>query len=200
MRITIFKSIKDTAVPFYRDVNVILERIKEGKCKDTIENIRKRTTKRREIYLNNLTCYLFGGEFSNRNDKSILKHSGIICLDFDGFKDASELKQARIKLIKDPYSYSVFTSPSGNGLKVLVKIPEDIPNHTQYFLSLQDYYKMKEFDSTCKNISRVCYESYDPKLHVNKDSSVYDSLVVETPEPLEYKNSAPRLSSRILTK
>ena len=112
-------------------------------------------------------------------------------MDFDGFKDASELKQARIKLIKDPYSYSVFTSPSGNGLKVLVKIPEDIPNHTQYFLSLQDYYKMKEFDSTCKNISRVCYESYDPKLHVNKDSSVYDSLVVETPEPLEYKNSAP---------
>jgi len=192
MRITIFKSIKDTAVPFYRDVNVILERIKEGKCKDTIENIRKENDKeKRNLLKQSLPAICFSGEFSNRNDKSILKHSGIICLDFDGFKDASELKQARIKLIKDPYSYSVFTSPSGNGLKVLVKIPEDIPNHTQYFLSLQDYYKMKEFDSTCKNISRVCYESYDPKLHVNKDSSVYDSLVVETPEPLEYKNSAP---------
>ena len=71
---------------------------------------------------------------------------------------------------QDKYSYSVFTSPSGNGLKVLVKIPKDISNHKNYFLSLEKYYDCKEFDVACKDISRVCYESYDPDIYVNEDS------------------------------
>ena len=45
MRVTIFKSIKDTSVPFYRDVNLILDRIKEGKSKEIIENIREEKDK-----------------------------------------------------------------------------------------------------------------------------------------------------------
>lgn len=192
MRVTIFKSIKETSVPFYRDVGIILNRIKDGKSKDIILKVRDEKDKEKRNFIKqSLPAICFSGEFSNRNDKSILKHSGLICLDFDGFKTNKDLESARTKLTKDKYSYAVFTSPSGNGLKVLVKIPKDIVNHTQYFLSLQDYYKMEEFDSTCKNISRVCYESYDSKLYINKDSEVYESLNVETPEPLEYKSSSP---------
>ena len=41
MKVTIFKSVKDTSVPFYRDVDFILSRIKEGKSKELIEKIRK---------------------------------------------------------------------------------------------------------------------------------------------------------------
>ena len=140
MRVTIFKSIKDTSVPFYRDVNLILDRIKEGKSKEIIENIRKEKDKeKRNLIKQKLPAICFSGEFSTRNDKSILKHSGIICLDFDGFKSNKDLIEARKKLTSDSYSYSVFTSPSGNGLKVLVKIPQEPKNHTQYFLSLQEY-------------------------------------------------------------
>ena len=194
MRVTIFKSIKDTSVPFYRDVNLILDRIKEGKSKEIIENIRKEKDKeKRNLIKQKLPAICFSGEFSTRNDKSILKHSGIICLDFDGFKSNKDLIEARKKLTSDSYSYSVFTSPSGNGLKVLVKIPQEPKNHTQYFLSLQEYYSMDEFDSTCKNISRVCYESFDSDLYINEQSKTYESLVVETPEPLEYKTSSPTL-------
>ena len=167
-----------------------MNRIKDGKSKDIILKVRDEKDKEKRNFIKqSLPAICFSGEFSNRNDKSILKHSGLICLDFDGFKTNKDLESARTKLTKDKYSYAVFTSPSGNGLKVLVKIPKDIVNHTQYFLSLQDYYKMEEFDSTCKNISRVCYESYDSKLYINKDSEVYESLNVETPEPLEYKSS-----------
>ena len=35
MEITIFKDIKDTAQPFYRDVNTIIERIREGSSKES---------------------------------------------------------------------------------------------------------------------------------------------------------------------
>ena len=97
----------------------------------------------------------------------------------------------RNKLINDKHSYSVFTSPSGNGLKVLVKIPAEPENHVKYFMSLQDYYNIDEFDTTSKNISRVCYESFDDDLYLNKESDVYDSLEIVSHEQLEYKTAQP---------
>jgi len=75
---------------------------------------------------------------------------------------------------------SVFTSPSGDGLKVLVKIPPVIENHVRHFNALQEYWNFEEFDATCKNVSRVCYESYDPKVYVNYDSEVWDKMADET--------------------
>jgi hypothetical protein len=70
----------------------------------------------------------------------------------------------------------VFISPSGNGLKVLVKIPADPENHTNYFNSLEKHFNSPYFDKTSKNLSRVCYESYDPLIHVNENSSIWDLI------------------------
>jgi len=51
--ITIFKTIRDTDTPFYRDVTVILDRIKEGtnSTKDIVKRIRaeKNKSERNEI-------------------------------------------------------------------------------------------------------------------------------------------------------
>jgi hypothetical protein len=79
--------------------------------------------------------------------------------------------------------FSVFISPSGNGLKVLVKIPADAENHTMYFNSLEKYFNSPYFDKTSKNLSRVCYESYDPLIAINENSSIWD--VIEEPEYTE---------------
>ena len=38
--ITIFKDIKETSQPFYRDVMVLLNRIREGSSKDLVKRIR----------------------------------------------------------------------------------------------------------------------------------------------------------------
>ena len=198
MKVTIFKSVKDTSVPFYRDVDFILSRIKEGKSKELIEKIRKEKDKElRNKIKQQLPAICFSGEFSDRKDKSILKHSGIICLDFDGFKTKKELLNKKQEIKNDVHTHSVFISPSGNGLKVLVKVPSDIDNHVKYFMSLQDYYNCSEFDTTCKNISRVCYESYDKDIFINKNSSVYESKEVLNHEQHEYKNHSPTL---VLTK
>ena len=69
-----------------------------------------------------------------------------------------------------------FVSPSGNGLKVLIKVPADIDNHINYFNSLEEYFDSTYFDKTSKNISRVCYESWDNLIHINEDSEVYDKV------------------------
>ena len=75
--------------------------------------------------------------------------------------------------------FSVFVSPSGNGLKVLVRIPPEPENHTKYFNSLKSEFNSEYFDTTSKNLSRVCYESYDPLIYFNPNSLLWDTIEEE---------------------
>jgi len=176
-KITIFQNIRDTSTPFFRDVSVVLQRIKDGKSKELIENIRKEKDKeKRNLLKKGLPAICFSGEFNKREDSSITNHSGLICLDFDGYSTIKDLNEERKKIQKDPYTFALFTSPSGNGIKVLIKIPKEVDNHKAYFNALEKHYNSTHFDKACKNLSRVCYESYDSKLFVNADSIVWDTL------------------------
>jgi hypothetical protein len=188
--ITIFQNIRDTDTPFYRDVHIILERIKNGATKELVKKIRleKRKPERNELK-KQLPAICFSGEFNKRADSALIAHSGLICLDFDGYVKQKELLQDKENLSKNKYVFSVFISPSGNGLKVLVKIPADAENHVNYFNSLEKYLNSPYFDKTSKNISRVCYESYDPLLHINENSSIWDSIEeAEYTEVSKYKD------------
>ena len=159
-QVTIFRNIKDTSTPFFRDIESILIRIKEGTSKDLIKQIRSEKNKEvRQELKKNLPAICFSGMFNKRNDDSITQHSGFICLDFDGYKTKKDMMSEKERLSKDRYVYSVFISPSGNGLKALVKIPKEPNNHKNYFISLERYYNSDYFDKTSKNVSRVCYES-----------------------------------------
>jgi hypothetical protein len=59
---------------------------------------------------------------------------------------------------------------------VIVKIPPDAQNHKLYFNALEEHFSSDHFDTTSKNISRVCYESYDPLIYINKDSSMWSVM------------------------
>ncbi len=184
--VTIFQNIRDTDTPFFRDVHVILDRIKEGAgaTKDLVKRIRLEKNKPdRQELKKQLPAICFSGTFNKRTDASLIEHSGLICLDFDGYTKQKELLQDKENLSKNKYVYSVFISPSGNGLKVLVKIPADAENHTMYFNSLEKYFNSPYFDKTSKNLSRVCYESYDPLIAINENSSIWDKI--EEPEYTE---------------
>jgi len=181
--ITIFKNIRETSTPFFRDASLVLDRIRDGASKDIVKKIRleKNKTERNEIK-KSLPAICFSGLFNKRSDSSITEHSGLICLDFDGYIKQKELLEDKERLSKNKFIYSVFISPSGNGLKALVKIPQDVDNHVNYFNSLEQHFNSPYFDKTCKNISRVCYESYDPLIYINDKSSVWDVIA-----EVEYK-------------
>ena len=179
--VTIFQNIKETSTPFFRDVVVILDRVKEGASKDLVKRIRSEKKKPERNELKKLLpAICFSGTFNKRSDDAITEHSGLICLDFDGYERQKDLLNDKETFTKNKYVYSVFISPSGNGLKVLVKIPADAENHTNYFNSLERYFNSPYFDKTSKNISRVCYESYDPLIFINEHSSLWDKI--EEPE------------------
>jgi len=175
--VTIFQNIRETSTPFFRDVNDILERIKDGATKDLVNKIRleKRKAEKNELK-KSLPAICFSGTFNKRADNSLIDHSGLICLDFDGYEKQKELLQEKERLSKNNYVYSVFISPSGNGLKALVRIPKDPENHSNYFNSLEKYFNSPYFDKTSKNLSRVCYESYDPLIYINENSSIWDLI------------------------
>lgn len=192
--ITIFKNIKETSTPYYRDVKVVLDRIKNGSSKERVKLIRQEKDKsNRNKLKQDLPAVCFSGTFSKRADTGLQDHSGFICLDFDGYKTKKDLMSDKDQLSKNKYVYSVFVSPSGNGLKALVKIPKDPDNHVGYFRALEEYFQSEYFDKACKNISRVCYESYDPLIHVNETSSLWDKIAEHEYRPIDKYKERPTI-------
>ena len=152
----------------------ILNRIKDGKNSELVKRIRseKNKSERNELK-KKLPSICFSGIFNKRSDSALVEHSGLICLDFDGYEKKKDLTEDRLKFEKNKFVFAVFVSPSGNGLKVLVKIPRDSENHTKYFNSLNKHFASPYFDTTSKNVSRVCYESFDKQLYVNENSKIW---------------------------
>lgn len=173
---TVFKDLYSLNNPKYVEVDYVLQRIQEEVCNDLVSSIREEKDKSsRNILKKKLPCVLFSGEFSSRADNALIQHSGFICLDFDGFEGRGQLLEYKDYLQKSIYTYSVFISPSGDGLKVIVKIPTDPESHREYFNGLKESYNSKHFDESCINESRICYMSSDKDIFINKDSAVFST-------------------------
>jgi len=183
MKVTIYQSITDTKNPFHIPLGTALQRIKSGKSKDIVEKIRDTGEKDLKI---SLPAVLFSGVFEERKDAGLKQHSGFIVLDIDDLSNPKEVKQT---LSLDSYVYSCWLSPSGKGVKALVKI-NDSTRHREHFFAIEKYFD-KHYsivvDPTGKNVSRACYESYDSELYLNEDSEVFTAYVSE-----EKKESKPK--------
>lgn len=179
--VTIFKTIKDVNTPFVVDVMYVLNQIKDGKVKQQIELIRKESKKQdRNILKEKLPAICFSGEFKRRAKGGLINHSGFICLDFDNFINIDELQVARKKIIETEYTYACFISPSGDGLKVLIKIPVcNAIEHEQYYLGACELFSIDNIDSSTKDVSRVCYASYDPNIYINEKSILFTEKVID---------------------
>ncbi len=174
--VTIFKDLYHLKQPQYVDISYVLQRIKEEKISELVSLVRSEKDKSaRNQIKKRLPCVLFSGEFTERSDASMVNHSGFICLDFDGFENEEVLMFSKDYLTKDKYTYSVFTSPSGDGLKVIVRIPKEKENHRAYFNGIKEYYNSPYFDESCVNESRICYMSSDPDIFINEDSIEFKS-------------------------
>ena len=169
--VTVFAHVKDVENPFYKEIDDVLNDIKNGTNKDFIEKIRLEPNKdKRNNLKTKLKSICFSGEFSYRSAKNCIKHSGFACLDFD---DIDEPDVLRDSLQDNEYIYCAFVSPSGNGVKAIVKIPASIKDHKKYYEALCETFDTN-LDTKTKDISRVCYESYDPDLFINHNSKVWE--------------------------
>ena len=182
MKITYFNNLF-TNVPHVVDIEEIINRIKREPNEveaNLLHQIRSSNDKETKQKLKKqLSGVCFSGEFTKRLDNQCKKHSGLICVDFDGFETLNDLHEFRQTIDQDPYTFISFVSPSGLGLKCVVKIPAVIENHVKYFNALEKHYDCEYFDTTSKNLSRFCFIAYDPDLYHNEDSELWEEMYEE---------------------
>jgi hypothetical protein len=171
-QITIYKDIFSKE-PHYISVRKALERIQRGQSAPKINEIRSKIDKERADNLKrNLPCVCFSAKFNGpREDKTPHTHSGFMVLDFDQLDDA---QQFRDDLRENAFIFACWISPRGNGVKALVRIAKP-ESHREHFAALQDEFNGL-LDKSGVNVSRVCYESYDPDIYINEGAEIYKKI------------------------
>lgn len=179
-KVSIYKSIsKGLDTPFNRDVLEALKRIREGKSADVIEWLRSLPKEEYDKKKKNLPYVCFNGTFKYRSKAGIDKRSGLIILDFDKMESFKQAEDFRDSLHTDEYVFAAWISPSGLGVKVLVRI-DCKGDHEGYFEALKKHFNSPHWDESGKDVSRTCFESYDPDIYVNPDSLTW--IDFEQPE------------------
>lgn len=179
IQITLFKGVKDT---IGRPITIkeVLTLIKsDADIKGQTETLRQ-TGEQKER--DRIKKGLYGVTWSalmdgaGRTGKNVKQYSGLLCLDIDDL-DLKELAGWWNRITNDPYTFISFISPSGNGIKVIIKVPLLSTEHGKFFLALHDYYTQKigvTLDRSGKDINRLCFLPHDPDLFINEQSDTFD--------------------------
>ena len=121
-----------------------------------------------------MPCYTPSGVFEVRNSEGLIKHSGVLCIEWDKVEDVDALKDL---LGGFPFVYYAGLSCSGCGVFALVKIA-DPTKHREYFRALSEYFGGIGYrvDESGKDVCRLRVASWDGSPVFNPDSEVWDIL------------------------
>ncbi len=126
----------------------------------------------RQYKATNFDYCTFSGMFTTRNDKALVNHSGLLCVDFDHLQNVDLLRN---QLLQDEYfeTQLLFVSPSGDGLKWIISINTVKASHSEFLAAVANYilqtYKV-EVDKSGRDISRACFLPYDPQAFINSSN------------------------------
>lgn len=140
------------------------------------------STQRPAFKRSNFDFCTFSGLFQQRKAEKLIRHSYLVCFDFDHLSD---VEAVALTLLNDPYfeTMLLFRSPSGDGLKWVVSMeqnyayrerffPVETPAsyHPLFFYAVQHYlhttYSL-DVDEKCKDVSRACFLPFDPNAYIN---------------------------------
>lgn len=178
-KISLFKTVQAVKEPYHITIGSALQRIQSGKVTSLVEKVREGDkAAKRELPI---ACW--SGTFSERKDEALIEHSGFIILDFDDVN----VDQVKPAIAFDDYTFACWVSPSGNGIKALIPItnPE---RHRDHFRAIEKYYQKQyglEVDPSGINVSRACFESYDPNLSINEEARKFGGMISERAESQE---------------
>ena len=170
---TRFKSIKSTKPVATVSISSILDEIKSDKYRDAILEIRKDDNPSKSPLKDKLPCFTPTGVFNHRSIAGMENYNGLICLDIDHVEDAEALKARASKLA---YVHAAFVTPSGNGLKVMIKTNATAETYKAKELEVSEAFGLDTGgirDNRCKDIARIQFVSYDPTLYFNPSSKLF---------------------------
>jgi VirE N-terminal domain len=159
----------------------ILEAIVTGRYQSQVDQLRrilahkgKRAHDHAKAYLPGVT---FGGTFApSRCNAHLQQHGGIVHIDLDKLRDLAATRRA---YCSDPRTCYCFTSPSGIGLKAGIHIgivADDFAYKHGWHIVRKEYEACYgvPWDPSGKDVSRLCFMSYDPELYWNPEAIRFD--------------------------
>lgn len=179
-KISVFYGRKDPVPKHSVSVLSILKAIQNGKWKDLIEWLDQETdeTERAEIK-GRFPAVTFSGTFTHRKVNNLIDYTHLLVIDLDKKHINMPYDKAFKYIIESPFVVAAFRSPSG-GIKALAysKIKRERHNNL-FFPCIEDYF-MRNFgirlDPSGKDVSRLCFISYDPKLYMSgKDKRPFNA-------------------------
>lgn len=174
------------------DISVILRQIRSGKYKAKItalrELLRQGKTDDYNTSKRSLPAFTPSGLFENgRKIENLKEYSGLIVLDLDKLS-LEQLSLAVNKAQEIQYTYASFISPSGQGLKVLVKVFSRPVFHKSIFNQVKGFYETRlnlVIDPSGKDITRLCFVSWDESLYLNPSSLIFKPTINMIEEDIE---------------
>ena len=208
--VSLFKSARNKTPIEELTINEFLVGIKEGRWREEITNYRniwvdnKDEAKKEKP---NLPAISYTGTFSRCEDASMLTKSNYLVIDIDNKRNTLDITSIKSKLKKNPFVYSFFESPS-LGVKFVIKA--DFPAHEtefpKYYEGVCEFmsvhtgiplaarvkpeggkpYWTDGIDPINKNLSRLCFVSYDLHTFINKDAKCLPANLEEAEQEPSY--------------
>ncbi len=151
--------------------------IQSGKWAKQIAALRNSSGDEADKLKKTLPAFLWAGKFTSRKNGGIEKFSGYLCADID--KVPKRIGELHDTARNDPHAAAAFVSPSGNGIKIVFRVPvaADAKQHQQNFNAVRAHvgkiYNAK-VDEAAKDIARLCFVSHDPAAFFNAEAVPLD--------------------------
>lgn len=175
-RFTLFGNIWETGKGDVVGINDVIQIVTSQAMKDMTDYVREdaRLYAERKKMLPNITV---NGIFSQRNDDCLTDYSGVVCIDFDHIP-VPELPWMKDCLRRWPHTLFLFTSPSGEGLKLFIRHDLTDPAlHQNLYLQIvrtfREEWGCRYVDGCTKDLSRATFLSYDPDCFHNPAATVW---------------------------
>jgi hypothetical protein len=183
----------------------VIERIKNGDSKEHVEKLRLLSGDEYDQEKKKSIVIMFNGTFAYRNIKGLNEHSGLMICDYDKIPE-NEFESVYESVKNNPCVITAFISPSGKGFKAVVSIPKSTAEeHSRRFKAFSERFPCQYFDSKNKDVSRACFESYDPNIYYNPNATVfteissdYQNSITERPAVLPITNET-EIIKRLIT-
>ena len=169
----------DSALDFIKDGSLYLYDKEKGMyCLQHItEFIHMAKTKHQvqERKLKYLPAVSFNGVFKEGNltNDGLMVYSEFTALDFDGFSTQQGMMDIYDRLKATPCVYAVFITPSGWGLKAIIRHDNQDPKkHHNLYKQLLRKFQISQAtnDTSCCDLRRLSYLVYDPNIYINKNA------------------------------
>ncbi len=173
----------------HRSLEQLVKAIQGNHFKEQVARIRHLIANGKQQQASNLKkklpAFTPSGRFDGgRTLEHLVEYTHFLILDFDKLEPA-QLEALKAEVRQDRFACAGFTSPSGNGYKLLVQVDSGHGHHAEAFQQVRSWFREQyglEADRSGKDITRLCFLSHDPEAWFDPNKEIFPVLILSSTE------------------